>query len=1280
MHTAPAQTWPADPVEVQHQGSSWWYWVPTDAPAGEPLRVIVNLPGAGGGLSRPSNLLDALTLRGHHAVVASASESYLSLIATDLVDFLRDDQGLNIKDEIFLTGFSRGGQMTSRIFQQLPAGIMGASPQNPGSVTLPSGKLYGSIDSNQGGWTDEEVGPRYNSSAPPWIGDETEVGLASPTVEAAKNIPVLNVMGVNDSSRYPATHFFNMEMQHTFGHPHFETLWSNNGHNVSDKNRLPMVDFLIRLEEHPDNTAPTAKIDGPRIVVLNPGTTHTLTATASDVEDDDATLTYEWRQASVEDHHSFRDNDTFSYVPRYIDGVDGYLAMHLNAPIQPDGLSDGSSNSFSPRKVIDNSLSYTFTTPTLDPNHNESTPIFLEFKAIDSAGFSQTDSVAIVVNGPPRILEGPTDRRSVLYETEQPLRYRALDITSDSLQWTVETAPDHGTLAWDSDSGEYAELRYTPDNGYLGPDSFVLQVTDELGLSSDLTVELTVSDSAMSIPAEMNALQQRSTDRAGSLTDGSTMELKTGPHPKWKDLRSAFVRFSLEGIAGDFVSAEARIHVNERNQTGADTVEVYVMDEATYGEVDGLAYGWGIAQPLPGSEAILSTLTVDETGSYTLDVTDAVQDALDANQRTVTLMYRSDSENGPVYASRHWTDPDLRPQLEVVSLVGDPEAPTFPQQPVNATVTDGDPASFSAEVFGIPLPEITWQKDGVDLVADERISGVNSPELLIDPARPSDAGDYRVKAVNTAGTGYSDAATLTVDLIAPTITVPPSDIASVIDRTETFTVEAEGSEPLSYSWSKDGSPIANADGPSLEVGPLGEDDIGTYSVTVTNDAGSTTASAELTVNLDGNFTYTYDLNGGSGSVPGGAEVADGSTVGVSFSPAPERDGFVFAGWKRDPALAFPEFHPDAAVEFVIDEPTTLYAHWALPWTPVEDFQDLTPGDLTGQNGWTGADSTQVVEDPTDASNQVMRFAPGSNDKAEKDLDPGIADSGVSTLYLRMYVPEGDRKVNQQLRLSDNGNLRLKIDSTFDDQPADTLLQRFYTGENDNQEIDPVVGRDQWVQLWIVFDYAQQRGEVYLQRESDDQPVFASVQEDMDPANYFFGEKAVSTLVFIGWDNGPVLWDDIHVLHGARQLGDPRLGEISVPTLDFSAWADSYADDLSEAEREPQANPAGDGIPNLLKYALGLDPRSVADRSALPQMSLEEDGGSTYLTLHVLHSPDTTGIDLEAQYSEDLINWSEGIENLEVLANDPDQLIVRSKHPIGGEKNRQFLRIQVEINE
>ncbi len=1272
-----AQTWPSEPVEFKHNGGNWGYWIPSDAPAGEPLRVIVNMRGAGTGIGRPSGLLDALTERGHHAVVVTNEDSYLEVLAPDLISSLRaSPHNLNIHDDIFLMGFSRGGQMTNRILQQLPEGIMGAAPRNPGSVTLPSGKLYGTIGTNQGGWTAEEIGPNFEGTK--WTGGPGQVGLGDPAVEDAKSIPVFNVMGIADDSRYPATHFFNMEMQDTFGHPHFNTLWAQGGHGTQRANTLPIVDFLVRLEEHPANTPPTAEIDGPRIVVLNPGTSHTLTATATDLEDDDQDLVYEWRQASMEDHNDFLINDQFSYVRRYIDGVDGYIAMHRNAAIQPDGLS--SDDEFEPRAIISSTSSYTFTTPAVE----ESTPIFLEFKAIDSDGFAHTDSVLVVANGPPHILTGPfnrrrdpIERRSVLQYESTPLRYRALDITSDTLQWDLETNPSHGSLQWESRSGEFAELVYTPDEDYLGGDSFDLRVTDELGLSSTFTVELTVSNDTLVLPAEMNAVREHSTATAGALKDGATMELKTGPYPDWRDLRSAYIRFPLDTLAGDILSSKATVYVNEQTRgEGTDEITVYLLDADTYGTVDELAFGWGIVPPLPGPEAILDTLTVDGPGFYSLDVTAAVEAALAAGERSLTLMFRSDSTNGPVYASRHWPNPNLRPHLDVVTPARELAPPAFRKQPEGIAITEGDPAEFGVDVFGIPFPDLKWQKDGVDLPVSERIPFIDEPTLVIDPVLPSDAGNYRAVATNSQGTSTSDEATLIVNSLPPNIVAGPDDIASVINRTITLRVEAEGSGPLHYTWAFNNTPIADADGPELTVGPLGADNIGTYTVTVTNEGGSDSASAEVTVNLDGNFTFAYDANQGAGRVPDGGEAPDGSSIDVSFYPLPEHPERDFGGWKTAPEGLFAEYRPEGQAAFVLDENVTFYAHWLAPWTPIESFSNMAQGNLNGQNGWTSDASAEVAADPTDAANQVMRFAPDANDEAVKGLFPGIPDQGQSTFFARVYFPDGAQPIKQQLHLPEADNFSLNFDSSRDGQSPESLIHLRYGEQSGSRQTQYPIQRGTWYKLWMLFDYDKNQARVYVQGEMDDSPVHLLVANDPDPGNYFFGAGQIDSMEIVGFDSGPVLWDDLYMLVGESRLDDPRQAGIASPGQAYFDWMDAFASELTPGNREPSANPSGDGIPNLMKYALGLDPRRQADPSVLPQISLEKEEGNPFLTLHTSRNPNSEGVTVWVEYSDNLV---EGFtrDNLILLRDNPEELKVRVAHPFNAQNASQFLRLRAE---
>ncbi|NUQ11974.1 MAG: hypothetical protein HUU26_06560 [Gemmatimonadaceae bacterium] len=83
---------------------------------------------------------------------------------------------------------------------------------------------------------------------------------------------------------------------------------------------------------------------------------------------------------------------------------------------------------------------------------------------------------------------------------------------------------------------------------------------------------------------------------------------------------------------------------------------------------------------------------------------------------------------------------------------------------------------------------------------------------------------------------------------APVIATPPQNAAVATPNTATFTVSATGTAPLSYQWKRNGTDIQGATGTSYTTPATTVGDHGTqYSVTVSNSAGSATASATLTV-------------------------------------------------------------------------------------------------------------------------------------------------------------------------------------------------------------------------------------------------------------------------------------------------------------------------------------------------------------------------------------------------------------------------------------------------
>lgn len=88
--------------------------------------------------------------------------------------------------------------------------------------------------------------------------------------------------------------------------------------------------------------------------------------------------------------------------------------------------------------------------------------------------------------------------------------------------------------------------------------------------------------------------------------------------------------------------------------------------------------------------------------------------------------------------------------------------PVITQQPVSEVVAAGHTAIFAVTALGTLPLGYEWQKDGVPLGDNERISGSATPTLIISAAGLDDAGEYHVVVTNACGSTPSDAATLTV--------------------------------------------------------------------------------------------------------------------------------------------------------------------------------------------------------------------------------------------------------------------------------------------------------------------------------------------------------------------------------------------------------------------------------------------------------------------------------------------------------------------------------------
>lgn len=103
-----------------------------------------------------------------------------------------------------------------------------------------------------------------------------------------------------------------------------------------------------------------------------------------------------------------------------------------------------------------------------------------------------------------------------------------------------------------------------------------------------------------------------------------------------------------------------------------------------------------------------------------------------------------------------------------------------------------------------------------------------------------------------------------------------------------------------------------------------------------------------------------------------------------------------------------------------------------------------------------------------------------------------------------------------------------------------------------------------------------------------------------------------------------------------------------------------------------AAPANDGLQNLVKYALALNPALVASLGQHPTAST----AAPYLTLNVPRRTKRTDVDYIVEVSSDLTTWSSGPDNTVTLQDDDTLLAVRDATPISG-TGRRFIRLKIQ---
>lgn len=103
--------------------------------------------------------------------------------------------------------------------------------------------------------------------------------------------------------------------------------------------------------------------------------------------------------------------------------------------------------------------------------------------------------------------------------------------------------------------------------------------------------------------------------------------------------------------------------------------------------------------------------------------------------------------------------------------------------------------------------------------------------------------------------------------------------------------------------------------------------------------------------------------------------------------------------------------------------------------------------------------------------------------------------------------------------------------------------------------------------------------------------------------------------------------------------------------------------------------AGDGVPNLIKYAIGLNPLIPVTGTQLGSASVLQYDGQDHLAVTLNRNADPPDVGIIAEVSSDVLSWAPNSSGTTVLTNTPAQLVIMDNASVGVSIN-QYMRLLV----
>ncbi|XP_051232997.1 hemicentin-1 isoform X2 [Dicentrarchus labrax] len=183
------------------------------------------------------------------------------------------------------------------------------------------------------------------------------------------------------------------------------------------------------------------------------------------------------------------------------------------------------------------------------------------------------------------------------------------------------------------------------------------------------------------------------------------------------------------------------------------------------------------------------------------------------------------------------------------------------------TVVVNEAARLQCEATGVPLPSLTWLKDGSPVASvSHGIQVLSGGRVLsLNSALVSDTGRYTCVAVNAGGEQHRE-----YDLrvyVPPNIKGEEVNATVMLGRPVELQCQSDAIPPPTLSWRKDGRPLfrkpgltVSADGSVLKVDSAQVQDSGRYSCEATNVAGKTEKNYNLNVWVSPSIRGSEDVS------------------------------------------------------------------------------------------------------------------------------------------------------------------------------------------------------------------------------------------------------------------------------------------------------------------------------------------------------------------------------------------------------------------------------------